>query len=98
MQEFIFHGIIQREEDRYTAICLELDVATEGDSLAEARANLKEAVEGYVESVVNDNEEKEFIPRPVPEEVVEKYFRQFKELLRSPKPSEFYEFREVAYA
>ena len=31
MKEFIFHGIIQKEEDRHTAICLELDIATEGE-------------------------------------------------------------------
>ncbi len=98
MQGFIFHGIIEKEEDRYTAICLELDIATEGDTLEDARKNLKEAVEGYIESVQRDNEEEEFIPRPVPEELVEKYFGKFKELLRSSQPSEFYEFREVAHA
>lgn len=98
MPEFIFHGIIQKEEDKYTAICLELDIATEGDTLEGARSNLKEAVEGYIESVIEDSEEKEFIPRPVPDEVIEKYFNQFKELLRSSQPSEFYEFREVACA
>ncbi|MBI5788326.1 MAG: hypothetical protein HZA78_05675 [Candidatus Schekmanbacteria bacterium] len=52
-------------------------MATKGDSLEEARQNLKEAVEGYIESVQQANEEKEFIPRPVPEQVVEKYFRKF---------------------
>jgi predicted RNase H-like HicB family nuclease len=98
MQQFVFHGIIEKEEDRYTAICLELDIATEGDSLEEARRNLKEAVEGYIESVQEDNEDAEFIPRPVPEHVIEKYFKKFKELLRSSQPSEFYEFREVAHA
>ena len=72
--------------------------SSEGDSLQEARENLKEAVEVYIESVYRDNEEEEFIPRPVPEELVEKYFRKFKELLCSPQPSEFYEFREVACA
>ncbi len=98
MREFIFHGIIQKEEDRYTAICLELDIATEGESLEEAKQNLREAVEGYVESVIKDGEEKDFIPRPVPDEIVEEYLRRFKQLLKSPEPSEFYEFREIAYA
>lgn len=98
MRKFVFHGIIEKEKDRYTAICLELDIATEGASLEEARKNLKEAVEGYIESVQKDNEEKEFIPRPVPEDVLEKYFKKFKKSLCSPRPSEFYEFREVAHA
>jgi predicted RNase H-like HicB family nuclease len=70
MKEFIFHGIIQKEEDRYTSICLELDIATEGGAIEEARKNLKEAVEGYIESVIEEGEEEEFIPRPVPETVV----------------------------
>lgn len=98
MKEFIFHGIIQKEEDRYTAICLELDIATEGDSLEEAKHNLREAVEGYIESVIEEGEEEEFIPRPVPEEVVVGYLQRFKELLQSCKPSEFYEYRDVVHA
>jgi predicted RNase H-like HicB family nuclease len=98
MKEFIFHGIIQKEEDRYTAICLELDVATEGDSLEEAKKNLKEAVEGYIESVVEEGEEAEFIPRPVPQDIIEEYLQKFKEHLLSHQPSELYEYRDVAYA
>ena len=38
-----------------------------------AKKNLREAVEGYVESVVRDDEEDDFIPRPVPEEVLKEY-------------------------
>ena len=65
---YTFHGIIEKEEDVYFALCLELDIATEADTLEGAKKNLREAVEGYVESVVRDDEEDEFIPRPVPEE------------------------------
>ncbi|HJH27377.1 MAG TPA: hypothetical protein C5S37_11605 [Methanophagales archaeon] len=70
MKEYIFHGIIEKEEDVYCALCLELDIATEADTLEGAKKNLREAVEGYVESVVRDDEEDEFIPRSVPEEVI----------------------------
>lgn len=69
-QQYIFHGIIEKEEDVYCALCLELDIATESDTLEGAKKNLKEAVEGYIESVVKDSEEEEFIPRPVPEAVI----------------------------
>ena len=51
----------------YCALCLELDIATEADTLEGAKKNLREAVEGYVKSVVRDDEEDEFIPRPVPD-------------------------------
>ena len=60
----------------YCALCLELDIATEADTLEGAKKNLREAVEGYVESVVRDGEEDEFISRPVPEEVVNLFLRR----------------------
>ena len=38
-----------------------MDIATEADTLECAKKNLREAVEGYVESVVRDGEEDDFI-------------------------------------
>jgi len=61
----------------YCALCLELDIATEADTLEGAKKNLREAVEGYVESVVRDDEEDDFIPRAVPEEVIKEYELRF---------------------
>jgi len=98
MMEMTFHGIIEKSDDIYTAICIEFDIATEGGTLKEARNNLKEAVEGYLESVTKDNEEDDFIPRPVSEKVIEEYYQRLKCLLRSSAPSEFYEFSEKACA
>jgi len=77
MKEYIFHGIIEKEEDVYCALCLELDIATEADTLEGAKKNLREAVEGYVKSVVRDDEEDDFIPRAVPEEVIKEYELRF---------------------
>ena len=45
-----FTAIIEREGDGYAALCPELDVASQGDSVEEARANLMEAVELLLES------------------------------------------------
>lgn len=42
-------AIITKEEGEYVALCPELDVASQGDSIEEALANLKEAVELYLE-------------------------------------------------
>lgn len=42
-------GIIEREGDGYVALCPELDVASQGDSVEEARRNLAEAVELFFE-------------------------------------------------
>ncbi|NBC30064.1 MAG: type II toxin-antitoxin system HicB family antitoxin [Spirochaetes bacterium] len=43
-------AIIEREEDMYVALCPELDVASQGSSVEEARTNLREAVELFLES------------------------------------------------
>ena len=46
-----FSGIFQKgPEGGYSAICPELDVASQGETIEEAEANLKEAIELYLES------------------------------------------------
>jgi len=42
-------AIIEREESDWVALCPELDVASQGASVEEARSNLKEAVELFLE-------------------------------------------------
>ena len=44
-----FTAIIERDGDGYFALCPELDVASQGDSVALARSNLREAVELFLE-------------------------------------------------
>jgi len=44
-----FSAVISKEKGEYVALCPELDVASQGDSIEEALANLKEAVELYLE-------------------------------------------------
>ncbi len=43
-------AIIERENDGYVALCPELDVASEGSSIEEARANLVEALTLFFET------------------------------------------------
>ena len=38
-------AIIEREEGGYVALCPELDIASQGDTVTEARDNLNEALE-----------------------------------------------------
>lgn len=42
-------AIIQREGDGFVALCPELDVASQGDSIEEAKENLREALELFFE-------------------------------------------------
>jgi predicted RNase H-like HicB family nuclease len=43
-------AIIEREEDGYVSLCPELDIASQGDTIEEARDNLREALELFFES------------------------------------------------
>lgn len=43
-------AIIEREGDGYVSLCPELDIASQGGSVEEARDNLKEALELFFES------------------------------------------------
>jgi predicted RNase H-like HicB family nuclease len=43
-------AIIEREGDGYVALCPELDIASQGDTVEEARRNLTEALELFFES------------------------------------------------
>jgi predicted RNase H-like HicB family nuclease len=49
MRHYSFTAVIESEDDGYVALCPELDIASQGDTLDDARANLKEAVEGFLE-------------------------------------------------
>jgi len=43
-------AIIEREGDGYVAFCPEVDVASQGDTIDEARRNLHEALELFFET------------------------------------------------
>jgi predicted RNase H-like HicB family nuclease len=53
--EFVFTGIIYKEGDKYSALCAELDVASEGGTVEEASDNLLEAVTLYLETAIEGN-------------------------------------------
>ena len=45
-----YTAILEREDDMYVALCPELDIASQGPTVEAATANLKEAVELFLES------------------------------------------------
>lgn len=51
-------AVIEREGDGFVAFCPELDIASQGNSVEEAHANLKEALELFFEDA-SPNEIKE---------------------------------------
>jgi predicted RNase H-like HicB family nuclease len=57
-------AIIEREEDGYVALCPELDVASQGDSVENASHNLREALTLFFETA-SPSEVKERLHREV---------------------------------
>ncbi|MBA7469329.1 hypothetical protein ES707_04596 [subsurface metagenome] len=45
-----FTAIIEREENQYVALCPELDIASQGETVEKARTNLIEALELFFET------------------------------------------------
>ncbi len=43
-------AIIEREENGYVSLCPELDIASQGNTIEEARQNLREALELFFET------------------------------------------------
>ncbi len=62
---FTFTGVIVKEDKGFSSLCLELDVASQGETIREAKNALTEATTLYLESAIESN-----LPymRPVPVE------------------------------
>jgi len=65
MTMFTFTGVLIKEEQGFSSLCPELDVASAGDTLEEAKAMLLEAATLHLEGAIEDG-----LPylRPVPPE------------------------------
>ncbi len=51
-------ALIQREGDGYVALCPELDIASQGDTVEQARENLREALELFFEVAPSEEVER----------------------------------------
>ena len=47
--KYQFTAVIEKEDNVYVALCPELDIASQGNTVEEAKANLQEAVELFFE-------------------------------------------------
>ena len=50
-----FTGLVVREDNGYYSLCPELDVASQGKTIANAKAMLREAVSGYLGACIESN-------------------------------------------
>jgi len=62
MKTLQFTSLVEREDDGYVALCPELDVASQGDTIEEAQANLKEAVELFLETAPPEEIKRRYHP------------------------------------
>lgn len=53
-------AIIEREGDGYVSLCPELDIASQGTIIEEARANLVEALELFFDTVSAEEQDQRF--------------------------------------
>ena len=49
-----FTAIIEKEDEGYVSLCPEIDVASQGNTIEEARNNLQEAIELFFEYASED--------------------------------------------
>ena len=59
-KNFQFTAIIEREGDGIVSLCPELDIASQGNTIEEAKSNLKEAVEFFFEEASSKEIEQRF--------------------------------------
>ncbi len=61
--DLTFTGVVLQDEKFYASLCLELDVASQGETVLEAKRALAEATALYLETAIENN-----LPylRPVP--------------------------------
>jgi predicted RNase H-like HicB family nuclease len=50
MKTMTLSAVLNPDADGYVSLCPELDIASQGDTIEEALANLKEALEGFFET------------------------------------------------
>ncbi len=55
-------AVIEREEDLYVALCPEFDVVSQGASVREARENLREALDLFLEEAPPEEQERRYRP------------------------------------
>jgi predicted RNase H-like HicB family nuclease len=63
MKTIPLSAVLNQEDDGYVSLCTELDIASQGSTIEEALANLKEAVEGFLETA-SPQEIKERLKKP----------------------------------
>lgn len=88
-------GIIFREDDGWCSQCIEIDVASQGDTPEEAARNLVEAVQMTIEYALEDGTLGELFARPAPSEYREIFNSAPESRSKSLLESRFSQFNRI---
>ena len=55
-KELVLNVVVRKEGDRYSSWCPELDVASDGSTIEDAKTALKEAVQCHIEAMIDNND------------------------------------------
>ena len=69
--------LIKKGKKHYFALCLEFDVASQGKTIQEARKNLQEAVEVFIDEVKRSGDQKIFFKRRAPYKYWQEYYKAY---------------------
>ena len=65
MKKLQLTGLLEREGDGYVSLCPELDIASQGSTVEESLANLREAVELFLETAARSEIEGRYHPEVI---------------------------------
>jgi predicted RNase H-like HicB family nuclease len=65
MKRLQLTGLLEREGDGYVSLCPELDVASQGSTMDEALANLREAVDLFLQTASPTEIEQRYHPEVI---------------------------------
>lgn len=80
LDKIVFRGYAKQEEDIWVAICIDLNIAAQGNTVKEAMDTCSEMISEYIEFVCKQYPDKlgKYIPRPAPKEFIEEYNQMMK--------------------
>lgn len=87
MKEHHLTGLIKKSGDYYVALCLELNVSSQGESIEEAKRMLEEACEEYLSYLADEGLQEQI--NPVPLEILHEFLVEDVEMIR-PSPEWVY--------
>ena len=61
MHTLYLTAVIHKEDEQFVSLCPELDIASQGDTIEQAKANLKEAVELFYECASPSEIERRYV-------------------------------------